>query len=284
MRSVDGWVREADPASTRRQVSLGRRMVALRKKRNNEHGGKEEESRPLRKAGGGTRDSSFGGGSTFLTELQTDGALPVPETDLSQGHGGMGTWVNGRDAPRRRNSLKANSARQHPRLGGGSKSSGTAQRQQARRRSSGVERGPSSTEVRTRRATESAKVPARSRSEDARVKVKVGRTKSLEALDRYSERQTSQRIISHSSVRGRAGERGPEGRVGQAPPPAPAPPQPQELSGQLNPGRIVMGNSANWTPSRPGGAWNSPSPGRTTDCDVALVRQPHAPCYCKHTA
>lgn len=271
MRSVDGWVRETNPASTRRQVSLDRRMVALRKRGNKKPRDRRKESRPLRDSGGGT----------FLTELQTDGALSVVETGLSQGHGGTGSWVNGCDAQRRRNSVKANKARHHPRVGGRGSNSGIAQRQQVRRHSSGAKRGPASTEFRTRRATAAAKIPGRSRSEGTRVKVRAGRTKSVGALDRYREQQTSPSRTGLSSVRSGAGDRGQEARVGQAPAPAPAPPQPPELLGELSAGRVVTGNPADWTSSHPGGAWNSPSPVRATDCGVTPVRQPP---MCVHAA
>jgi len=80
MRSVDGWVREADPASKRRQAPLERHMATLRRKGNPKPRGKRHEPRPsLGSSGVGARgDSGFGGGgSTFLTELETDGTVAI---------------------------------------------------------------------------------------------------------------------------------------------------------------------------------------------------------------
>lgn len=281
MRSVGGWVRESDPTSTRRQVSLDRRVVALRKKQNQRPRDRRKESRTIRNPSDARRHSnSDGGGGTFLTEIETetDGALGVPETGLSQGNGGgIGSWVNGRDVvPRRRGTVKGNTGRQYPRVRAGGSISATAQRQQARRRSSGAEGGPRSTDRRRRATTTvTAKTtPGRSRSEGTRVKARAGRTKSLGALDRYGDQHTSPSRVGQqrSSVGRGAGERVEEGRVGQAPVPAAPPPQPPEWSGELNAGRVVRGSSADWTPSHPGGAWNSPSPGRTTDGVDAPVR------------
>ncbi|CBJ30352.1 hypothetical protein Esi_0187_0053 [Ectocarpus siliculosus] len=73
MRSVNGWVKEADPASMRRQNSLDRRFIALREKRNRKPKGKRKDSRPLAHSSGATaRDSRAFDGSTFLTEVETD--------------------------------------------------------------------------------------------------------------------------------------------------------------------------------------------------------------------
>ena len=285
MRSVDGWVRESDPTSTRRRVSLNRRMVALRKKQNQKPRGKKEEGRSVRNSvnGGARRHSNHDGGSTFLTEIETDGALRVPETGLSRCNGGIGGWVNGSDVPRRRSSVKANASRQHPRAGEGGSISATAQRQQARRRSSGAESPPPSTEARTRRATVSANTRGRSRSEGTRVKARAGRTKSVGALGGHDDQQTSPSRRGQSSARIGAGERVAEGRARQAPAlPVPPPPQSLEWSAETNSGRVVMGNSADGTPSHPGGAWTLPSPGRITDYDPAPVRHVQVIAMCKH--
>lgn len=78
MRSVNGWVREADPASVGRQVPLDRRVLALGRKTVGEHAAvvTERDGRAgnicvRRFSGGG---SSGGGDATFLTALDTDGA------------------------------------------------------------------------------------------------------------------------------------------------------------------------------------------------------------------
>lgn len=271
MRSVDGWVRESDPASTRRQVSLDRRMVALRKRGSQKPREKRKPSRPLGNSDGTRRDSSFDGGSTFLTELEAerDGAPRVSETRLRRGGEGVGSWVNGRDAPRRRSTVKTNSARQYPR----GSDPRVGRRHQACRRTSGAERVLPSTAIRTRGATVSARIPGRSRSEGTRLKVKVGRTNSVGALHRYGEQQPSPGRNFQSSVKDGVGERGQENRAGLAPAPTQAPTEPPGLSKELNAVRLDTGHSADWTVGHPGGAWDSPSPGRTTDYGVAPVRQ-----------
>ena len=283
MRSVDGWVRESDPASTRRQASLDRRMVELRKRRNQIPRNQRKGSRSTRDCGGARRHSNATGSGTFLTELETDGVLRGPATGPNQGNGGTESWTNGRDAPRRRSTVKTAQPRPYPTgVAGGPKNSATAQRQQARRRSSGAQRGPASTEPRTRKATVSAKIPRRSRSEGARVKVRIGRTKSVGALGRHGEHQAVPSRIKQSSARGEAWGRNQEGQAAQAKVPAPATPQPADLSGELDAGGVVTDNPVGRSPSHPDGAWNSPSPGRTTGyggVGVALVRQPHAPRY-----
>lgn len=75
MRSVNGWVREADPASVGRQVPLDRRVLALGRKTDGkraalvtERDGRAGNAYVRRISGGG------GGDATFLTALDTDGA------------------------------------------------------------------------------------------------------------------------------------------------------------------------------------------------------------------
>lgn len=273
MRSVDGWVRETDPASTRRQVSLDRREVALRKRRDTKTSDKGKETRPPRNSGDPKRrTSSFGGGSTFMTEVELDGVLPVPEAGRSPGSGGIESWGNGGDVRRRRSSVKA-----HLRIGGAGTSCRIAQRQQARKRSTGMGRAGPPTKVRTRRAIESANMVGRGKFEGAPVEAGFGRTKSVGALDRYGEHQASRREKGQSSVRSGACERQQEHRVGQASAPAPAPLQRPEISGEVNAGCVLAGNSADWIPRDRGEAWkNLPSPGGAADCGEAAVRRPHA--------
>ena len=72
MRSVNGWVREADPASAWRQLSLERRKIALKNTRDEKTkcGGRaDDQGRNLRET-----SASVGGNSIFLTELDADDA------------------------------------------------------------------------------------------------------------------------------------------------------------------------------------------------------------------
>lgn len=84
MRSVNGWVRNADPASTRREVSLDRRISALRR------GGKRA-SNPQPKVTAshgkyGRRHASRVDNGAFLTEMDSNGN-PFVETRRGRGDG-----------------------------------------------------------------------------------------------------------------------------------------------------------------------------------------------------
>lgn len=109
MRSVNGWVRNADPASTRREVSLDRRIIALRrngKRISNSH--PKVASSHLGKYGGKQGGSRSSNGA-FLTEVDSNGN-PVVETRRDRGDGAEHTFGGGPGSNRgakRRSSGKA---------------------------------------------------------------------------------------------------------------------------------------------------------------------------------
>lgn len=83
MRSVNGWVRHADPASTRREVSLDRRIITLRRggKRASNSQAKVNASHPGKHS---RRYGSRASKGAFLTELGSSGT-PFAETRRGQG-------------------------------------------------------------------------------------------------------------------------------------------------------------------------------------------------------
>ncbi len=268
MRSVDGWVREADPTSKRRQGPLERHMAALRRKGNPKPRGKRNDPRPLGSSAAcaGGDSGSGGGGSTFLTELETDGgAASNRGPSLGQGADGVRNRTRSLEPPRRRSSLGPSPARRGPRTRGRISVSGMARRQEARRRSSGAGTGPASTEASRRRAVGAGGAGGGVPGEAGR-----RRTMSVGALDRSSIQQHQQpwqdRALGSSGKALRAEEQGQEGLEGSATqPPAPG------VSGDWHVGRNETGSGASGIPNRPIGAWNAPSPGGV-DSGIAPVR------------
>ncbi|CAM9636141.1 unnamed protein product [Ectocarpus sp. 8 AP-2014] len=249
MRSVNGWVKEADPASMRRQDSLDRRFIALRKKRNRNPKGKRKDSGPLAPSRGATtRDSRAFDGSTFLTEVETDVvSVPIGGTRTSSGDHRNGGWVGDSQEQRRWKGVEENPVRQHP---GGRRRvsvSGVARKPQTRGQLGRAGRGVWSTNTTRRRSTESDPViTGRGRSNVARRK--GGRTKSVGALDRFQAEKLNRGHVRASSL-GRGGG-DPERRQ---PPP--------DDSGDLDMGRVAAADGASqWAPGNPGEAWTlSPS-------------------------
>ncbi|CAN0010308.1 unnamed protein product [Ectocarpus sp. 6 AP-2014] len=249
MRSVNGWVKEADPASMRRQNSLDRRFIALREKRNRKPKGKRKDSRPLAHSSGATaRDSRAFDGSTFLTEVETDVvSVPVGGTRTSSGDHRNGGWVEDSQAQRRRKGGEANPARQHP---GGRRRvsiSGVARKPQTRGQLGRASGGAASTNATRRRSTESdPAITGRGRSDVARRK--GGRTKSVGALNRFQVEKLNRGHVRASSL----------GRGGGDPK---RPQPPSDNSGDLDMGRVVAADGASqWALGNPGEAWTlSPS-------------------------
>ncbi|CAN0207366.1 unnamed protein product [Ectocarpus sp. 4 AP-2014] len=249
MRSVNGWVKEADPASMRRQNSLDRRFIALRKNRNRKPKGKRKDSRPLAHSSGATaRDSRAFDGSTFLTEVETDVvSVPVGGTRTSSGDDRNGGWVGYSQEQRRRKGGEANPARQHP--GGRRKVSvsGVAREPQTRGQLGRAGRGASSTNTTRRRSTEpNPTITGRGRPDV--VQRKGGRTKSVGALHRFQAEKLNGGHVRASSL----GRRGGDPKRRQPPP---------DHSGDLEMGRVVAADGpSQWAPGNPGEAWTlSPS-------------------------
>ncbi|CAN0509269.1 unnamed protein product, partial [Ectocarpus sp. 12 AP-2014] len=249
MRSVNGWVKEADPASMRRQDSLDRRFIALRKKRNRKPKGKRKGSRSLAHSRGVTaRDSRAFDGSTFLTEVETDVvSVPVGGTRTSSGDDRNGGWVRDSQEQRRRDGGEANPARQYP---GGRRRvsvSGVVRKPQTRGQLGRAGRGASSTNTTRRRSTESD--PATTGRGPSDVARRLGgRTKSVGALDRFQTEKLNGGHVRASS----------KGRGGGDPKRRQPPPH---HSGDLDMGRVVAADGASqWAPGYPGEAWTlSPS-------------------------
>ena len=124
MRSVNGWVRNADPTSTRREVSLDRRINALRR------GGKRtSSSQPEVTASHigkyGRRHGSRASNGAFLTEVDSNGN-PIVEIHRGKGHGAEhsgGSLGANRDG-KRRGSGRVNKGKPF-RVGGSDLSEGT---------------------------------------------------------------------------------------------------------------------------------------------------------------
>ncbi|CAN0427951.1 unnamed protein product [Ectocarpus sp. 12 AP-2014] len=249
MRSANGWVKEADPASMRRQNSLDRRFIAMKKKINRKTKGKRKDSRPLAHSSGATaRDSGAFDGITFLTEVETDVvSVPVSGTRTSSGDDRNGGWVRGYQEQRRRKGGEANPARQYP---GGRRRvsvSGMVRKPQTRGQLGRAGRGASSTNTTRRRSTESdPAITGRGRSDVARRM--GGRTKSVGALDRFQTEKWNRGHVRACSL----------GRGGGYPKRRQPPPH---HSGDLDMGRVVAADGASqWTPGNPGEAWTlSPS-------------------------
>ncbi|CAM9315429.1 unnamed protein product [Ectocarpus sp. 13 AM-2016] len=249
MRSVNGWVNEADPASVRRQNSLDRRFIALRKKRNRKAKGKRKDSRPLAHSSGATaRDSRAFDGNTFLTEVETDVvSVPFGVTRTSSGDDRSGGRVRDSQEQRRRKGGETNPARQYP---GGRRRvsvSGVVRKPQTRGQLGRAGRGALSTNTTRRRSTESdPAITGRGRSDVARRM--GGRTKSVGALDRFQTEKLNRGHVRASS-RGREGG---DPKRRQAPP---------HHSGDLDMERVVAADGASqWAPGNPGEAWTlSPS-------------------------
>lgn len=244
MRSVDGWVKEADPASMRRQDSLNRRFIALTKKRNRKPKGKRKDSRTLAHSSGATaRDSRAFDGSTFLTEVETDVvSVPIGGTRTSSGDHRNGGWVGDSQEQRRRKGGEANPARQHQ---GGRRRvsiSGVARKPQTRGQLGRASRGASSTNTTRRRSTESdPAITGRGWSDVARRK--GGRTKSVGALDRFQAEKLNRGHVRATSL----------GRGGGDPK---RPQPPPDNSGDLDMGRVVAADGASqWALGNPGEAW-----------------------------
>lgn len=179
MRSVNGWVREADPASTRRRVLLQRRMLALRR-------GGNRESRRTKKVdshpdNSGSKRGSLGGGSTFLTALDTDGTAfaKAPDGGNSSGDDYSVTDITGK----RHGSRKAEDM--HPsRVNGTISTVGTKHSHQARRASgAGRRASPMETDGIARK---SVTMPCKGSSRDG--EAWRARNKSVGALDRQQRR------------------------------------------------------------------------------------------------
>lgn len=253
MRSVNGWVKEADPASMRRQDSLDRRFIALRKKRNRKPHSKRKDSRPLAHSSGATaRESRACDGSTFLTEVETDVvSIPVGGTRTTSGDYCSGGWMVDFEDQRRRKGGEANPPRQHP--GGTREVSvfGVARKPQTRGQLGRAGRGASSSNTTRRRSTESdPAITGRGRPDVARRK--GWRTKSVGALDRLQAEKVNKGYVRASSLGGGGGD------------PKTSQPSPDH-SGDLNMGRVVAaGGARQWVPGNPGEAWTS-SPSSRVD-------------------
>ncbi|CAM9866561.1 unnamed protein product, partial [Ectocarpus fasciculatus] len=254
MRSVDGWVKEADPASMRRQDSLDRRFIALRKRRNRKPRGKRKDSRPLAHTSGATaRESRACDGTTFLTEVETDVVgVPVGGTRTTLGDDRNGGWTGDSEYQRRRKGGQANPARQHP--GGRRKVSvsGVARKPQTRGQLGRAGWGASSANPTRRRSTESdPAITGRGRSEVARRK--GGRTKSVGALDRFPAEKLNGDHVRASSLGRRGG--------GEPTTKGPSPGH----SGHMNMGRAVAADEASqWVSGNSGEACTS-SPSSRVD-------------------
>ncbi|CAM9092847.1 unnamed protein product [Hapterophycus canaliculatus] len=183
MRSVDGWIRETDAVYARRPMSLDRRIVALKQKGDLQR----KETHPLADSrGADTHDKHLGGGSaTFLTELETDGAVHVAEIYHSHGNGTTSSCPGNIDRQWRGKHELVNRGRQHQGREAKDSTSVMAKREHPRRRSSGAVRVPCSTLNGKIRPSEPGVTKARSgRSEVARFGIL--RNKSVRTVNRPS--------------------------------------------------------------------------------------------------
>lgn len=158
MRSVNGWVKEADPASTRRQTSIERRILALR--RPGDRRPRRAKNQNGHVGNSGSWRASREGDGTFLTELDTDDALC--EAALEHGPSGVGGCAGGRGgrnakvSEKNRNDKEDVESTSHPGPSATSEMSAIKQGSQARRMR-GLGRQTSSKEA-GRRGSELGKI------------------------------------------------------------------------------------------------------------------------------
>lgn len=241
MRSVNGWIRETDPTSHRRHLSLNRRIAALRQKGNR----RRKESGPFAVSRGANQhEKHLGDGiATFLTELETDGAARVAEIISSRGNGITNSCPDNTDRQRRgRNEQGGKNGRYPQRSEGEHAMSGITQRERPRRLLSGTVRGTCSNLNGRRRPLESGVANAHGgRSEVAQFG--SGRTTSVGGANRWKEQHRDERNGTPAVAAGNgAPERGREGIVKRHP----GRPTQTDVSVSVDEGSVVTTSANAW--------------------------------------
>lgn len=188
MRSVNGWIRETDPTPNRRHISLDRRIAALRKNGNRQR----KERRTLADYTGASKNLKHLGGdgsATFLTELETDGVAPT--ADIHTSHGNSVTSISTKIADHRRRG-EYERGNQYQRSEGKASTSGMAQKEYRRRRSSTTKGGACSTVNDGRRSSGPGVADTRrGRSEVTRFS--SGKPKSVGTVSRRNQQRRDER-------------------------------------------------------------------------------------------